>query len=190
MKEEIKFRLAEPGDAAQIAAIYAPYVLHTNITYEYEVPSEAEFRRRIENIMQKYPYIVAIEGKEIIGYAYASTFRSRAAYDWDAEMSIYMKEGRQGCGIGSRLYDILENMLKAQHITNAIASITYPNPHSIAFHEKRGYKTVAHFTKCGYKAGSWCDMIFMEKMLNEHSIPAVPVIPFPELESAERFLYE
>lgn len=185
MKEEIKFRLAKGEDAAQLAAIYAPYVLNTDITYEYEVPSADEFRRRIESIQRKFPYIVAVQDDEIIGYAYASTFRSRAAYDWDAEMSIYMKEGRQGRGIGSRLYDILEKLLKAQHITNAIASITYPNPQSIAFHERRGYKTIAHFTKCGYKAGKWCDMVFMEKMLNEHSVPAVPVIPFPKLNQKE-----
>ena len=117
-----------------------------------------------------------------MGYAYASAFHPRAAYDWSAEVSIYVSEDARGSGIGTRLYAALEVILKQQNIVNVNACIAFPNPGSISFHEKLGYRTVGHFTKCGYKLGRWWDMIWMEKMLGDH--PDIPgrLIPYPDLD--------
>lgn len=166
--ETIKVRMATIEDASQLLAIYKPYVEKTAITFEYEVPSETEFAQRITHTLERYPYLVAIIDEEIVGYAYVSPFKARAAYDWAVETSIYIKEDYRGMAIGSKLYTALEEILKKQHIINVNACIAYPNPGSIQFHEKHGYKQVAHFTKCGYKLGKWYDMIWMEKMLGEH----------------------
>lgn len=182
---KINFRLAKVADASELLAIYAPYVQNTNITFEYEVPSLEDFKQRIATILKKFPYIVATVDEKIVGYAYVSTFRSRRAYDWGVETSIYLAKDFQGEHIGTNLYKILEEIVKMQNITNLVASITYPNPQSIAFHEKLGYKKIAHFTKCGYKNNNWYDMIFMEKFINEHEIPAKSVIYLPKL-SAEK----
>ncbi len=168
MNENMIIRAAKPEDAARLLDIYAPYVNNTAITFEYEVPTVEEFRNRMAHTMEKYPYLLLQQGEEIMGYAYASAFKGRSAYDWAVETSIYVKEGTHGKGIGKKLYAALEAILAAQHIINVNACIAYPNPESIAFHEKCGYKTVAHFTKCGYKLGKWYDMIWMEKMLGPH----------------------
>lgn len=192
MKEKISFRLAKGKDAKELLSIYAPYVENTNITFEYEVPTISEFESRIAKVLKKYPYIVAEKNGKIIGYTYATTFRERVAYNWGLETTIYLSPKAKGQNIGKQLYQKLEAILKLQNITNLVASITYPNPESISFHEKCGYKKIAHFTKCGYKKGRWYDMIFMEKMINEHTIPAPEIIYLPNLktEIIEKILNE
>lgn len=179
---QIKFRLAEETDAKEILAIYAPYINMDNITFEYEVPNIIEFRQRIAKVITKYPYIVAVYQGKIVGYTYASTFRDRIAYNWGLETSIYLTPEVKGQKLGEKLYTKLEQILKIQHITNLVASITYPNPQSIAFHEKMGYKKIAHFTKCGYKQGKWYDMIFMEKFINKHESPAKEIIYIEDID--------
>ncbi len=175
-------RLAAEGDAAELLAIYEPYVRQTAITFEYEVPTLEEFRERIRHILEKYPYLAAVRAGEIVGYAYASCFKERPAYDWSVETSVYVKQGLHGQGIGRRLYAALEDILRRQHIVNANACIAYPHPESQRFHEKCGYRTVAHFTKCGYKMGKWYDMVWMEKMLGEHPKQPGKVVPVKQLE--------
>ena len=177
-----QIRMAKPGDAEALLEIYAFYVKNTAITFEYEVPSVQEFETRIRKTLQKYPYLVAETKEGIAGYAYAGAFHPRAAYGWAIETSIYIKENARATGIGSRLYEVLEAVLKKQNIINLNACITYPNPASIAFHEKFGYQKAAHFTKCGYKLGRWYDMIWMEKMIGEHENPPKEVIPIQRLD--------
>lgn len=185
----MRIRMVKPEDAAQLLSIYAPYVEKTPITFEYEVPSEEEFRERIIHTLEKYPYLAAVDEEErILGYAYAGPFKSRAAYDWAVETSIYVGEEVRKQGIGTGLYRALEEILKKQHIINVNACITYPNPQSIAFHEKEGYRITAHFTKCGYKLGKWHDMVWMEKMLGEHPADPLPVISWKRLERTEACL--
>ncbi len=181
MDVEMIIRAAKAEDAAHLLDIYTPYVQNTAITFEYEVPSVEEFRNRMVHTMEKYPYLLLQQGEEIHGYAYASAFKGRSAYDWAVETSIYVKEGAHGKGIGKKLYAALEEILAAQHIINVNACIAYPNPESISFHEKYGYKTVAHFTKCGYKLGKWYDMIWMEKMLGHHPEKPLPVLNASEV---------
>lgn len=177
----MKIRIAQLNDAKQLVDIYRYYVDKTDITFEYEVPTVEEFTERIRKTLAKYPYIVAEDGGEIIGYAYAGAFKSRRAYDWSVETSIYVRYGKDGYGVGTMLYNELEKYLKLQNIINVNACITYPNENSEEFHKKFGYKTVAHFTKCGYKFGEWKDMIWMEKFIGEHEDKPKDIIPFSNL---------
>ena len=165
---EIQIRKATSEDAQAILDIYKPYVENSAITFEYEVPSVEEFKGRIKTISKEYPYYVAVEKGVLIGYAYASTLKDRSAYQWSCEVSVYLAKQAQGKQIGKRLYDLLEQQLLKLGIHNIYACITYPNEASIRFHEKQGFETIAHFHKCGYKLNAWWDMIWMEKMIQEH----------------------
>ena len=111
---------------------------------------------------------MAVENDEIIGYAYADVFRSKAAFDWSVEVTIYVRRGCHRKGVGTALYLRLEELLKKQNITNLYACITYPNPESIAFHEKLGYSYIGRFEKCGYKLGQWQDVVWLGKVIGAH----------------------
>ena len=173
------------ADAKELLEIYAPYVQKTAITFEYEVPSVEEFEKRITNISSKYPYIKAVnDNGVIVGYAYASSFKGRKAYDWSVEMTVYVKEDCKRQGIGAMLYDALEKSLADMGILNVNACIAYlkegtTDEHltndSMFFHKNRGYKLVGTFHDSGFKFGTWYDMIWMEKMLGEHTNTPAPV---------------
>ncbi len=172
-------RLVKPEDAGRLVEIYAPYVKQTAVTFEYEVPSVAEFRKRIESILKKYPYLVAEQDGEITGYAYAGVFIERPAADWAAEAAIYVDRGRRRSGVGRALYEVLEKALIRQNILNINACIACPEAEdeyltydSIRFHERMGYRMAGRFHQCGYKFGRWYDLVWMEKHLGEH--PAKP----------------
>jgi len=188
LETDIILRMATKEDAEEILEIYAPYVTDTAISFEYHVPSVKEFAERITHIMKKYPYIVAIENNRIIGYAYASAFKERAAYDWAVETTVYLRQDCRGKGVGKKLYLALEEILRKQNILNLNACIAYTSTDnvyltnaSIYFHYQLGYKKVGHFTKCGYKFETWYDMIWMEKMIGEHSFNPKSVISITDL---------
>ena len=188
-------RVATEADAEEILAIYAKYIEQTAITFEYVVPSIEEFRGRIRHTLERFPYLAAEKDGKIAGYAYVSPFKERAAYDWSVETSIYVDMDQKRSGIGRRLYEELENILKQQGILNVNACIAYPNPQSIAFHEKMGYRAVGKFTDCAYKLEQWLGMIWMEKMLGAHENPPKEFIPYPEIRKengnkAEKFSSE
>ena len=122
---DTRVRVATVQDAQALLAIYAPYVKQTAITFEYEVPSADEFASRIARVLQRYPYLVAERGGEILGYAYVGAFNERAAYDWAVETSIYVKMAQKRQGLGKTLYHLLEEILKAQGILNLNACIAY-----------------------------------------------------------------
>ncbi|NQM55998.1 N-acetyltransferase [Streptococcus suis] len=161
----VEIRNAQVEDAANLVAIYAPYVEKTAITFETQVPAVEDFANRIEKTLKKFPYLVAVEEGQIVGYAYASTYYARAAYDWTVEMSVYVQKEARGKGIGTLLYTALEEELTARGFKNFLACIALPNPASIALHEKRGYQQVAHFKKVGYKFGTWHDIVWLQKSL-------------------------
>ena len=144
--------------------------------------------KRIENTLKRYPYLLAESAGEILGYAYAGPFVGRAAYDWAAETTIYLKTDKKKMGIGRALYEALEKVSRAQNILNLNACIGYPEAddeyltgNSVQFHGHMGYRMVGEFHKCGYKFGRWYNMVWMEKILREHPAHPDPVIPFPEL---------
>lgn len=187
-EETMEIRIATPDDAGELLKIYAPYVTDTAISFEYVVPSVEEFRGRIENTLKKYPYLVAVIDGRIAGYAYCSVFKSRAAYDFDVETTIYLDENMKDRGIGRALYEELENRLKKQHILNlnaCIATCDVEDEHltnaSSRFHEKMGYRLVGEFRQCGFKFNRWYNMVWMEKMIGEHVSNPEPFIPFSEL---------
>ena len=162
-------------DAEQLLAIYAPYVRETAITFEYEVPTLGEFRERIRTISSILPYLVAVEGEEIKGYAYAGKFKTRRAYDWSVEVTVYVRRASRRTGVGSALYRALEASLKGIGVLNMNACIALPKEDdryltrdSFYFHEKMGFSLVGTFHDSGYKFGTWYDMIWMEKSIGEH----------------------
>ncbi|HFI0182852.1 TPA: N-acetyltransferase family protein [Streptococcus suis] len=161
----VEIRNAQFEDAENLVAIYAPYVEKTAITFETQVPTVEDFENRIKKTMKKFPYLVAIEEGQIVGYAYASTYYARAAYDWTVELSVYVQKEARGKGVGTLLYTALEEELTARGFKNFLACIALPNPASIALHEKRGYEQVAHFKKVGYKFGTWHDIVWLQKSL-------------------------
>lgn len=187
--ETISLRIATPQDANALLSIYSYYVKNTSITYEWEVPSVEEFQQRITNTLKKYPYIVACKQDGTpIGYAYVSPFKTRAAYDWAVESSIYVHKDYKRAGIGKMLLEKLESILKQQRILNINACIAYPpvedeylTKDSVRFHEKMGYKMVGEFHQCGYKFNRWYNMVWMEKELGSHVQNQPAVIPFPQL---------
>ncbi|AEB81304.1 TPA: N-acetyltransferase [Streptococcus suis] len=161
----IDIRSARIEDAADLVAIYAPYVEKTAITFETEVPTVEAFASRIEKTLEKFPYLVSVEEGKVVGYAYASTYYARAAYDWTVELSVYIKQEARGKGIGSLLYDAIEEDLKARGFKNFLACIALPNPASLSPHKKRGYEQVAHFKNVGYKFDTWHDIVWLQKSL-------------------------
>lgn len=185
----VEIRVATPGDAAAVQAIYAPYVAETAITFEYEVPSVEEIQQRIENTLKRYPWIVAVEEGEVVGYAYAGTFKGRRAYDWSVEASIYVKRDARQQGIGRQLYNALDAALRAMGITNINACVAYTEteterltPASVRFHEKLGFTMVGVFHSCAYKFDTWYDMCWLEKHIAAHEDGSHPdVITFPQL---------
>ncbi|MDO4519117.1 MAG: GNAT family N-acetyltransferase [Eubacteriales bacterium] len=188
----MKTRLAAPQDAEVLLEIYRPYVEKTAITFEYEVPTVEEFRERIQETLKKYPYVVLENENQICGYAYASTFKGRAAYDWCVETSIYIREDVRGEGYGRRLYEVLEQYLSLQNVKNVNACIAYTEVEdahltkgSVRFHEKMGYQMVGQFHQCGYKYEHWYDMVWMEKMIGEHEAHPGAWIPFSQLKNME-----
>jgi len=169
--DNMNIRLARPSDAATLLAIYAPYVENTAITFEYEVPTIEDFANRIEKTLEKYPYLVAEEDGLILGYAYASTYYARAAYDWAVELSVYASQDARGKGVGSKLYDELEDLLDQMGYVHFLACISQPNEASLALHRKRGYQQVAHFPKIGYKFNRWHDIVWLQKSLEKDVRP-------------------
>lgn len=174
-KTNIEIRVAAEADAEALLKIYTPYVKHTAITFEYEVPTVEEFASRIKKVLQRYPYFIAEADGKAVGYAYVSPFKERAAYDWAVETSIYVDRNKRGMGIGKKLYEALECTLKEQNICNLNACIGYPEVEdeyltkdSVKFHEHLGYSMVGEFHKCGYKFNRWYNMVWMEKMIGEH----------------------
>ncbi len=168
-------RSAAPDDAKRLLEIYSYYVINTAVSFEYDVPSEAAFRARIENTLQKYPYIVIERDGFIVGYAYAGTFKNRAAYDRCCEVSVYLDKNERRKGYGKTLYAELEKRLKDRGILNLYACIAFPQKEdayltkdSVLFHTAAGYVKVGEFHKCGYKFGRFYDMIWMEKFIGEH----------------------
>lgn len=195
LSKDIKIRTACASDAQALLEIYAPYITKTAVTFEYEVPLPRDFQKRIENTLQKYPYLVAEEDGVILGYAYTGIFKDRAAYDHAAEVSVYVKEDKRGLGVGRRLYAALEKISRAQHILNLNACIAYADKEdeyltrdSVDFHDHLGYSMVGKFHRCGYKFGRWYDMVWMEKILGEHPADPEPVIAFPNLQCTVEML--
>jgi L-amino acid N-acyltransferase YncA len=172
-------RLARHEDAAAIRAVYAPAVA-TPVSFELEAPNEQEMRNRLTKIMLHYPWLVCEQGGRVIGYAYGSRHRQRAAYDWSVEVSVYVDKSGQRKGVGRALYLALFKALSCQGFYSAFAGITVPNPESVGFHEALGFRPVGIFHRVGFKGGAWHDVGWWELALATY-----PEVPLPPLSLAE-----
>lgn len=175
-------RLATADDAAAIAAIYAPYVTDTPISFEADAPDEAEMRRRISEGGILYPWLLAEdEDGALLGYASASRFRPRHAYRFAVETSVYLDQGATGRGLGRGLYERLLAILTAQGFTQAIAAITLPNPASVTLHELLGFVVAGTYRDVGQKFGAWHSVgLWQNRLAEAVSDPEEPR-PFAEV---------
>tara|TARA_Y100000815_G_scaffold272456_1_gene301426 strand:+ start:69 stop:623 length:555 start_codon:yes stop_codon:yes gene_type:complete len=176
-----RIRAAEARDAEAVAAIYAPHVADGFVSFETEVPDAETLRRRMAASDGLYPWIVLErEDATVLGYAYASRFRERAAYGHVVETTIYMAPGAQRGGHGRALYTALLATLTAQGFTQAMGVIALPNPASVGLHEALGFAKAGLFPKAGYKFGQWVDVGYWQRPLHASSIPAPALRSFRE----------
>lgn len=153
----VTVRAAEPADAAAIAEIYRPYVTDTTISFEEVPPAAAEIAARMGRC-PRLPWLVAVDGGTVVGYAYAASHRGRAAYRYSVEVSVYLAASYQGRGLGSRLYGHLLAALRGMGYVNAYAGIALPNARSVRLHEHLGFTAIGVFPAVGYKHGRWHDV--------------------------------
>ena len=149
------YRFATPADSAALLRIYDQYI-GTTVTFEYVLPTEAEFARRIEDVLEVYPYLVCLDGDRIVGYGYAHRIWERAAYQWDAELSVYLDRAYTGRGLGRNILNMLMDLLRLQGVKTAYSVVTLPNPPSEKLHAAMGFRRLAAFPNSGYKtAAGW-----------------------------------
>ena len=180
----IALRAARPGDAAAIAAIYAPYVLTGTVSFESDPPDAAQMGERMAAGGGLYPWLVATNGEDdggVIAYAYAGKFRERPAYRYVVEASIYVAGPAQGQGAGRLLYAALMATLRAQGFVQAVAVISLPNDYSIQLHEAVGFRRAGVLREMGFKQGRWLDIGLWQKELSDATIPPVDPKPFEEV---------
>ncbi|EXS70606.1 acetyltransferase [Sphingobium sp. Ant17] len=158
-------RSAMTGDACAIQAIYAPVVEHTAISFEEAPPSVVEMAARIEATLQDYPYLVAEQGGEVVGYAYASQHRTRAAYRTSVDVTVYIADGVRRTGVGRALYGHLLPDLAGRGFHAAFAGIALPNKGSIALHESMGFTPLGIYRDVGRKFGKWHDVGWWQRLL-------------------------
>jgi L-amino acid N-acyltransferase YncA len=154
-------------DAEAICDIYNPYIATTAISFEQQPVSAQDMRERITSVTAKYPWLVAESQEGVIAYAYATRWRTRAAYDHTAESAIYVRQTAQRTGAGYLLYMTLFERLRRLSVHAVVGCITVPNPGSIAFHEKCGFTKVAHFPQVGRKFDQWVDVGFWQVLLQD-----------------------
>jgi len=156
-------------DIPQICEIYNYYITHTVITFEEETLTPLQLEERVDHITGKYPFLVAEERGEILGYSYASPWRTRIAYRFTLESTIYLKQGVEGSGIGTQLYRRLLRMLKDQGVRQVMGCLALPNLPSQILHEKLGFVQAGLFEKVGFKFNQWIDVGYWQLDLTRES---------------------
>jgi len=155
-------RFATPADAKRLCQIYNHYVLHAVATFEEEPVSEEEMRRRIRDVQKDFFWLVYEDGDLVVGYAYASRWKARAAYRHSVELSVYIDPERHGLGIGKQLYAALLGRLRERNLHSVIGGVAGNNAASIALHLSFGFQQVAHFREVGHKFGHWIDVTYFQ----------------------------
>ena len=171
----MRIRLTAPSDSAALLRVYGQYI-DTPITFEYELPSEEAFAARIAEISRDYPYLVCQEDDgRITGYAYAHRQAERAAYQWNAELSIYLDRGITSRGLGRRLYTLLFELLRLQGVRTVYGGVTLPNEKSERLHRGLGFQLLGVYHSTGYKCGRWWDVGWFEKAIAPYDADPVPL---------------
>lgn len=168
-------RDASERDAEACAAIYAPYVTDTAITFEIDPPPPAEMAERIATARRMHAWVVLENQGRVVGYAYGAPFKSRAAYRWSCEVSVYLERGRRRTGGGRALYDTLFARLAERGFRTAVAGMTLPNEASVGLHRTMGFEPVGTYRRIGWKHGTWHDVAWVQRMIaTGHDPPAEP----------------
>jgi L-amino acid N-acyltransferase YncA len=167
-------RLTDNGDAAAVQRIYAPFVLHTAVSFELAPPGVEEMRARIAKTLPRYPWLVLEEGGEVIGYVYASAHRARPAYAWSVDTTVYVDAAHRRRGVGRALYASLFEVLRLQGFHNAFAGVALPNAGSVGLHEALGFQPVGVYRAVGYKLGRWHDVGWWQRPLRAQDAAPEP----------------
>ena len=168
-------RTADVTDAEQILTIYDPIVTQTAISFEVTPPTVDEMRTRISSTLARLPWLVCSEAEDLLGYAYASQHRLRAAYQWSVDVSVYVRPEAHRRGVGRTLYGSLFEILRSQGFYNGFAGITLPNEASIALHRGLGFEPVGIYQRVGYKLGRWHDVSWWQLTLRPaDDFPSAP----------------
>ena len=174
-------RIATQADVPAILEIYAPYILTTTYTFEYDVPTQEEFLARFRSVTEQFPWLVWEEEGRILGYAYGSAPFERAAYRWLAEDSVYLRPEARGRGIVAKLLQGLEDILRYQGYGRIYAIITSENRHSLEFHRKQGYSFLAEFPDCAIKFRKRLGIVWMDKALSSVELSSKFPMPFQKI---------
>jgi len=169
-------------DADAIAAIYAPIVERTTISFEVAAPTARDFVRRIEALVPRYPWLVARDGDRVVGYAYAGPHRERASYRWSTDLSVYVDASARRRGVARTLYRSLLRILELQGFYRAFAGITLPNDASVELHRALGFERVGIYRDVGFKFGAWRDTAWYHRQIKEGAGPPHETIGFAALE--------
>jgi L-amino acid N-acyltransferase YncA len=178
-------RLATPLDAPGIAGIYRPAVASAATSFETDPPDASEMERRITATLRAWPWLVCEYDGRVVAYAYATSHRVRAAYQWSVDTSVYVDAAFQRRSIGRALYTSLFRILVAQGYFNAYAGITLPNPPSVALHESLGFEPVGVYRNVGYKLGGWHDVGWWQLALQPHRASPPPPLTLDEVREHE-----
>jgi phosphinothricin acetyltransferase len=171
----MQIRVARPDDAAAIAAIYAPIVANTSISFEIEPPTVDEMRGRIAATLERLPWLVSEDDSGAVnGYAHAGKHRERPAYQWSVDVTAYVREDARGMGVGKRLYGALLAELVQLGYFQAFAGIALPNEASVALHEAVGFQPLGVYRSVGFKFGAWRDVGWWQRPLREPADPSPP----------------
>lgn len=181
----MSIRFATADDAASLLAIYAQYI-DTAITFECTLPSEEEFAHRILEISSEYPYLVSEEDGRIVGYAYAHRLKEREAYQWDAELSVYLDRSFTSKGLGKRLYGLVIDILKLQGIKTVYGVVVVPNEKSERLHESLGFSRIGVYHNTGYKCGKWHDVVWYDKQIAPYDDEPEPIVPIGRIAVDEK----
>ena len=179
---KIVIRFVEKTDAEEILDIYEPYIKETAVTAECETPALDEFRSRIQKTAAEYPYLVCLADGKVIGYAYAHRHMERAAYRWNAELSVYIDQAHFRRGIGKTLYRALLEILQLQNVRNVFGGVVTPNKNSEKLHENLGFIRAGVYHNTAYKCGAWHDVVWFEKSIGEYGLEPDEFIPIKKMD--------
>ena len=183
---EKRIRRVDVGDAAAVRDIYLPFVSDSATSFEVVPPTVAEMEGRIEGLLTQYPWLVFEADGRVLGYAYATSHRTRRSYQWCVEVSVYVHTNARQRGVGRALYTALFEILRRQGYVNAYAGITLPNAASVALHESLGFTAIGVFERVGFKLGNWHDVLWLQLRLSEDPTPIPEPLPASGLLQGDR----
>ena len=180
----MNIRFATPDDSPEFLKIYAQYIA-TPVTFECVLPAEREFAERIAGISRFYPYLACEEDDKVVGYAYAHRHMEREAYQWNAELSVYLDAACTSKGLGKKLYTLLMEILKLQGVRTVYGGVTAPNMKSESLHTSLGFRLLGTYHKAGYKDGKWHDVMWFEKAIAGYAPSPEPVLSISRIPESQ-----